>query len=228
MNIPSGFINGIFLAEEKNRFLCTVEIDGAKETCYIASSCRLDNFINLHNRPVLLKRTSGANVSTRYAVYAVKHKKSFILLNTSLANKAVENTIKSRKLSSIGKRSDIKKEHKISGYRADFFIPCSKTIIEVKSVITTEATAVFPTVFSERSISQLALIEELLSKGYKAQLIIVSLNPYVKEISIAQNTTFYESLSRCLALGLKMDAFTCRLNDDGEVYIQKRLPLSWC
>lgn len=224
MHIPEGFIIGKFSSEDKNRFLCTVEIDGAKETCYIASSCRLDNFINLRKKEVLLKHTVTPNASTRYAVCAVRHKFSYILLNTSLANKAIENTMASRKLASFGRRSDFKKEYTIQDYKTDFYIPSSKTIIEVKSVISTEVVAVFPTVFSERTITQLSAIEKLLQSGYKAHFVIVSLNPYVKEIEILKNTECCETLLRCIDRGLEIDAFTCKLLNDGNVYIHKKIP----
>lgn len=104
--IPEGCIVGTFVSEEKNRFLCTVNNAGIHETCYIASSCRLDNFIDLRGKRVLLKATASKNASTKYAVCAVKHKQSYILLNTALANRAIENSMNSRRLSCFGKRSE--------------------------------------------------------------------------------------------------------------------------
>lgn len=182
-----GYKTGKFVSESKNRFLCTVQVDGTEETCYIASSCRLDNFIDLHGKSVLLRRNTGKGSSTRYAVLGVKHKRNYILLNTSWANKAIAADIHMRRFSFVGKRSEIKKEAVINGYRSDFFIPGTKTVIEVKSVISTSSTAVFPTVFSERTLRQLDKIEELLSDGYKAYFIIVSLNPYVKKIHFLED-----------------------------------------
>lgn len=223
MRVPEGYITGTFLSENKNRFLCTVEIGGAKECCYIASSCRLDNFIDLRGKTVLLKATASKKAVTRYAVCAVKHKQSYILLNTSLANKAIENTLHSSKLVSFGKRNDIKRECTIDGYKADFYIPCSKTIVEVKSVISTNKVALFPTVYSERALAQLISIEEHLQNGYKARLAIVSLNPYVTRIEILKNSEFYDEFSRCVDLGLEVDAFSCKLADDGSVYVHKRI-----
>ena len=49
------YIYGTFQMEIKNRFLCSVNIDGKDETCYIPSSCRLSNFIDMTGRTVLLK-----------------------------------------------------------------------------------------------------------------------------------------------------------------------------
>jgi len=227
VHIPEGCITGRFVSEDKNRFLCTVEIDGAKETCYIASSCRLDNFINLRGKTVLLKPTEGKFASTNYAVFAVKHKRNYILLNTSFANKAVENAMYNRKMSMLGKRIDVKREFTVENYKTDFYIPNSNTIVEVKSVISVKDKAQFPTVYSERALKQLQIIEGLLQNGYAAHLVIVSLNPYVKEIEIYKNTEFYEFLSRCVACGLMVEAFSCKLMDDGNATIWKKIPLHY-
>lgn len=223
LKLPLNHIEGRFVSEDKNRFRCTVEIEGVKETCYIASSCRLDNFVDLKGKLVLLKATESKNASTKYVVQAVKHKQSYILLNTSLANKAIENLLPSRRLASLGERACVKKEYTIEGYKSDFYIPCSKTIIEVKSIITTRTVAAFPTVYSERALNQLKSIEAFLESGYKAHYFILSLNPYVKEVEIIKDTEFYDALSRCISRGLIVDAFVCRLSDDGQVRVDKRI-----
>ena len=216
---------GRFVSESKNRFLCTVLVDGAEEVCYIASSCRLDNFIDLRGKDVLLRRNTGKNSSTQYSVLGIKHKRNYILLNTSWANRAIAADIHSRRFSFIGKRTDIKKEAVIKDYRSDFYIPRSNTVIEVKSVISTSSVATFPTVFSERTLHQLDAIEALLFEGYRAFFIIVSLNPYVKEIHLLEDTECYSHLKRCFSQGLILKGFACGLSDDGEPHIRKEIPI---
>ena len=66
MVLDSQIIYGKFKEEIKNRFLCTVNINGANTICYIPSSCRLSNFINLTDRMVMLqpikKEMHGLNI----------------------------------------------------------------------------------------------------------------------------------------------------------------------
>ena len=69
MNKPENYIFGKFIREEKNRFLCTIEIDGSETLCYIASSCRLTNFINLNGKTVMLVPTRGPKANKEYAVF---------------------------------------------------------------------------------------------------------------------------------------------------------------
>ena len=224
MKIPNGCTIGTFISEDKNRFRCTVNIDGTTETCYIASSCRLDNFIDLVGKTVLLKPTNGGKTEIRYAVFAVKHKRSYILLNSLLANSAIENSLHSPKLALLGRRTTYKKEFAVDAYKSDFYFPESQTVIEVKSVITAQKTAFFPTVYSERALKQLKELEGLLEKGFNAHLIIVSLSPYVEEIEISRDTTFRVALMQCISRGLSVGAFTCRLSNDGRVRLDRRIP----
>ena len=216
---------GQFINESKNRFLCTVKLDGAEEVCYIASSCRLDNFIDLRGKSVLLTRNKGTKGRTQYSVIGVKHKRNYIILNTSWANKAIDSSLLKRRFSFLGPRKDYRAEIDVCGYKADFFIPCSKTIIEVKSVIATNDTAVFPTVYSERTVVQLKRIAELLDEGYKGYLIIVSLNPYVKAIKLLQDTEVVLQLNECIARGLIVKGFCCRLSTDGLPQITSEIPV---
>ena len=75
----SQIIYGTFKEETKNRFLCQVTIDNEDVECYIPSSCRLGNFIDMKGRTVLLKHNQAKDARTKYAVYAVKIKNEFIL-----------------------------------------------------------------------------------------------------------------------------------------------------
>lgn len=222
---PSELKTGQFISESKNRFLCTVKLDGAEEVCYIASSCRLDNFIDLRGKKVLLIKNKGTKGRTQYSVIGVKHKRNFIILNTSWANKAIDSSFLKRRFSFLGKRKDYRTEIDVSGYKADFYIPCSKTIIEVKSVIATSDTAIFPTVYSERALLQLKRIAELLDEGYKGYFIIVSLNPYVKDIKLLQDTEVVAQLNECIARGLIVKGFRCRLSTDGLPEITSEIPV---
>ena len=93
------YITAIFIKELKNRFLCEVEIDGEHVVCYVPSSCHLSNFLKLEGQKVLLVPTQTKNARTQYALFAVPYKKSYIILNTSMANRAIENSIHSRRFS---------------------------------------------------------------------------------------------------------------------------------
>ena len=160
VDTQTNFIEGIFVQELKNRFLCEVLIDGASTVCYVPSSCHLSNFLVLKGKKVLLVPTQVPNARTKYALFAVRYRRSYILLNTSMANRAVENSIHSRRFAFLQKRAFVLKEHRINNYKADLYIQDSSTVIEIKSIISTDVRASFPTVFSERTQKQLTQLQQ--------------------------------------------------------------------
>lgn len=218
------YIEGVFVQELKNRFLCEVMIDGVSTVCYVPSSCHLSNFLNLKGKRVLLIPTQAPKSRTPFALFAVKFKRSFILLNTSLANRAVEHSLKTRRFSFLGKRKSVLKEHTAHGYKADLYIADSDTIIEIKSIISQDDRAVFPTVYSERTQKQFHQLDELLSEGIPIYFFIVSLSPYVKEIVIDPSTPFYQEFCKCMNHGMRATAFSCRLVN-GTPLIDKEIPI---
>lgn len=202
---------GQFVRELKNRFLCEVVIGGRIEECYIPSSCHLSNFLRLEGHDVLLLPTAAKKSRTAFAVFAVKYKRSYIILNTSYANRLVEYAIRGRKLSYLGRRKIFAREKKIEDYKCDLYIEDTKTVIEIKSIISTSEIGIFPTVYSERTLNQLCRIKELLGLGYNVDYIIVSLNPYVKKIEFLKNTQFYREFNECINLGMSVHAFGCKI-----------------
>lgn len=219
-------IVGTFKRELKNRFLCEVSICNVDVVCYVPSSCHLSNFLQLEGKQVLLVPTQTPKSRTKYALYAIPYKRNYIMLNTSIANRAMENCIQGRRFSFLGKRKNVIKEYTVDGYKADLFLPASNTIFEIKSIISLKSDADFPTVYSERTLNQLKSIQELLKKGYKVCFAIVSLHPYVKEIKLNHDTRFFEELQKCLKLGLLLKAYTCRLRDD-VIVIDKEIDVNY-
>ena len=222
----SGFVIGIFKKELKNRFLCEVQVGNKNVVCYVPSSCHLSNFLRLEGKQVLLVPTKSIKSRTDLALFAVPYKRSYIILNTSMANRALENSLQRRCFSFLGDRKNVIKEHMVDGYKADLFLPISNTIIEIKSVISIEASASFPTIYSERTLNQLNTIHSMLLKGYNVCFVIISLHPYVKNVQIDTNTDFYTKLSKCLEAGLILKAYTCRLIND-KVLIDKEISVNY-
>lgn len=213
LKIDGEVIEGIFLRESKNRFLCEVIIDNEVCECYIPSSSRLENYINLRNKKILLLKNKGTNIRTKYSVFAVKYYNKYIILNLSYANKILENEIIEKRL--YTECGNFLREHKIGDYKADFFIEDSAKgiVVEVKGLIDTRKMASFPTVFSERAIGQLEKIEGLLREGYKVDYYIISLSPIVKKIDInTEQISFFNLLKACVSKGMRVHALVANMN----------------
>lgn len=212
------FVQGVFKEELKNRFLCLVEVDGKDTLCYIPSSCRLSNFVNLVGKDVLLAHNQSSNTRTEYAVYALRDKRQFVLLNMSQANRVIERGIKGRRFSFLGKRVNVKKEYRIEGYKSDLYIDDSHTIVEIKSILSFDRNALFPTVYSERAIDQLTKLSDLMDKGYKVCYLLASLSPRVKEVKInGEITRYHELFMECVNKGMVLKGYSIRLIDNEPV-----------
>ena len=209
------YVQGVFKEELKNRFLCLVEVKGKDTLCYIPSSCRLSNFVDLIGKEVLLTPNSSPKTRTEYAVYALRIRGQFILLNMSHANRLIENNIRSRRFSYLGKRTTVRKEYCIEGYKSDLYIENSQTAVEIKSILSFDKKATFPTVYSQRAIDQLIKLTHLLDMEYKVCYILVSLNPSVKEVNINKEIVeYYKLFTECINKGMIAKGYTIKLQDN--------------
>lgn len=226
--LEQAFKHGIFKAELKNRFLCLVEIDGEDTLCYIPSSCRFSNFIDLAGREVLVSPVVSPDARTRYSVYALSGRNGFILLNMSKANDAVASSINSRRFSYLGKRTLVRREHKIDDYKSDLYIEDTKTVVEIKSILSFAKSkeARFPSVYSQRAIDQLMKLRFLLDEGYRVSYIFVSLNPSIKQLAINKEIEEYRNaFNCCIEKGMMVKGVSLKLLN-GEPIIYSSLPVS--
>lgn len=220
----TAFKMGIFDTEIKNRFLCSVCIEGESITCYVPSSCRLSNFIDLRGRTVLLKPNGHSQAHTAYTLYAVKFGRKFIPVTLIQANSVVAAALNKRCFSFLGKRQEVIREHKVGNYKSDLYIADTKTLIEVKSILSLEKEASFPSIYSERAINQLKEIRNLLDAGYRACYILVSLNFGVEKVSINHSITdYYNLFQECVSKGMMCYATSIKLDAEMRPRLYKRI-----
>lgn len=217
---------GTFKRELKNRFLCEIEIDGENNICYVPSSCHLSHFVELAGKEVLIVPNLSKKSKTKYSLFAVPYKRNYIVLNTSVSNRIIESSIKRRLFSYLGNRKNVMKEHNISGYKCDLYIEDTNTIVEIKSIISEGNIAIFPTVYSERSIKQMKAIKGFLKANIPVCYCIVSLSPYAREIRINHSSEFYGELMECVNLGMFLHGYAVALKDNGLV-LKDEIPISF-
>lgn len=196
-------IYGVYKRELKNRFLCIVEVNGEELLCYQPISCKLSNFLDPVNKLVILIQIMKKNSKTKFAVYAIKIGREFILVNFQSVNKIFVEQIKKRKFKYFGKRNIVHTEKFIDTYKADVYLEESRTIIEIKTIISFEKNVLFPNMDTERFIKQLNKMQNLLENGYGVCLIFAILSSKTKEISFdINNKKFYDLFQRCLEFGM--------------------------
>ena len=188
-------------------------IDEKDHICYVASSCRLSNFIDLSNKEVLLLPAGKKAGSTDYTLFAAKMRDAYILLDLLLVNAVLEEQITRRCFSFLGIRKQVRREQLIDDYKSDLYIVDTGTIIEVKTILSTEKEAYFPTVRSERTIKQLKKIYNLLENGHSCCLLFISLCPTVRTINLNYDIEFFELFKKCVNKGLVYKAFKLKTTE---------------
>lgn len=218
-------IEGIFLKESKNRFLCEVLINGVVEECYVPSSSRIENYLKLNSKKVLLSRNNGRSIRTKYSLFAVYYYNKLILLNLNKVNDLLMYYLLENDLvdSDI---YNIKKEVFIDGYKSDLVIKkfdeTKEKIIEAKGIIDIRKEIDFPKVHSERALKQLINIKTLLNSQYAVEYYFVSLSPIVQKVSITDLTPdYYNMLKQCLKNGLKIKGITICIDEGWNIYFKK-------
>ena len=160
--------------------------------------------------------------------HALLGNNGFILLNMTKANEVVANSISSRRFSYLGKRTHLRKEYKVGGYKSDLFIEDTETVVEIKSILSfaKDKVARFPSVYSQRAIDQLIKLSCLLDAGYNVSYIFVSLNPRIKRLAINEEIAEYRDAFRCcIKKGMKVKGVSLKLID-GEPIVCSSLPVS--
>ena len=222
MNIDETlFVPGVFQRELKNRFRCVVRLADVDEVCYVSSSCKLENLIDLSGKDVLLT-PSAESTMLPHTLFAVKQGRKTTILNLSVANAVIFEQLRKRRFSFLGKRKSTRREVLLGGYKADIFIDDTHTAIEIKTIITSKKQAIFPSVRSERSLGQLEHIKNLLLNGYRVCYMFVSLSPDVKGISLDRTTPFYSAFIDCVNSGMSYYGCTLKMHN-GEITIASSL-----
>lgn len=220
LQISEEVIEGTFLKECKNRFVCLVLINNEVIECYVPNSSRMEKYLKLKDKQVLLTVNKKINGRTKYSLFAVKHYSSYILLNLNNVNNLLEIAISSNGLYPTNK-FQIHREREFEGYKSDLLLESDeeKIIIEAKGIISTKRTVFFPNVYSERFIRQLTKLKEFLQRGMKVHYFLISLSPFVKQINVDTSKGDYYSLFKdCIGLGMKVQAFSVNYKTNAIVF----------
>lgn len=179
----------VFISEGKNRFICNILYEDQILECYVPITCKLSRLISLEYKEILIKETTKVAKRTKYTLFAVQNEKNYLIVDTGFANHIVKAILAKTKKGDL-----FYPEQVIENYKCDFYSKTSKTLVEVKSVITEKETIVLPNIETNRTCRQLKILCSLLSQGYKAMFFVVSFAPKVKEIHFNTKQEMGQSL----------------------------------
>ncbi len=199
----------IFVSEGNNRFICNIKFNNQIIECYIPMTCKLNNFISINsNDDILIAPTTQGAKRTKYSLFAIKNYTDYIIVNASFANEIVKTMLLQNK-----SKDKFYPEQFIENYKCDFYSKSTKTLVEVKSVITTKEVLILPNIITTRAITQLQHICSLLSKGYKVEYYIIAFAPRISQILFDTSETFAQLLNEALYLGCKINCIKISINE---------------
>jgi sugar fermentation stimulation protein A len=209
-------IAGIFIEESKNRFICRVLVNDIILECYVPSSARLENFIKLKNKRVLLMTNKGKDKRTKYTLFAVYHRKRLIMLNLNIVNRLFESIIKSGQYAEYYGYNTVKRESEHKGYKADILLEgTEKLIIENKALISVNKAVTFPTVYSERAVAQLKKLDGLLCEGCKVYYNFIALSPFISSVQTSTEEVEYnKAFAQCVSHGMQVNGYRLYYEDN--------------
>ena len=156
----------VFVSEGNSRFICNILYEEEILECYVPITCKLSSLLSLEGKEILIRETTKAAKRTKFTLFAVQNKNDYLIVNAILAITESNNLFYPEQI--------------VENYKCDFYSATSKTLIEVKSVITTEQEVLLPNMKTQRAIIQLHNICSLLSKGYRAEYFIVAYAPQLE------------------------------------------------
>jgi len=196
-------ITGKFVREKENRFLCLVDISNKQEECYVSSSSKLKNYINLNKKTVLLVPNKGKRLRTKYTLQAAKVNNVWMLLNLNYVNDLMQEFL----LKKYGKDT-LYREHYVKDYKTDFYVSKKKLIIEAKGILANKNEAVYPLVSCGRTQRQLKEMLVLLKQGYKVEYCFIIMNPHINNIRLNDKEKDAKLVfKKCIAAGMKIKYF---------------------
>ncbi len=212
-------VEGLFLEEKKGRFLGTVLVQGKEEECYISSSARLSNYIQLIHKTVLLKKNMGKNLRTRYRLYAVRGSQGDTLLDLNASNLYLEEFFIRQGIP----RERIRREAVYrNGLKTDLLID-GTLYVEVKVILSEETTMVFPRAGAQRLKRQLSLYGDILRNGKRVLLALMLYSVGISRICFREDAEgILTGLLSLCRLGLEIMVYEARLEQNQVVVAERR------
>ena len=206
----------IFVSEGKSRFICKISYNDEILECYVPITCKLSSLISLDDKEILIRETTKAAKRIKYTLFAIRNDKDYLIVDTGFANHIIKAILTGNKNKGL-----FYPEQVIENYKCDFYSKTSKTLVEVKSVITAEQVLLIPNMKTQRAIKQLQCICSLLSKGYNAEYFIVAFAPQIEKIEIDTTERVGQLLAEFSRLGGKITCIKISLDESYKIHINK-------
>ncbi len=227
MKFPSTLLEGNILKRYK-RFLCDVRLKGDQLiTSHIANPGSMKTCWQ-PNWKVLLSYHNNPKRKLKYSVEMINNNKTWIGVNTSIANKLAIEAIDNGTIKELQGYKNIRPEVKIGNSRIDILLTKNqqKCFVEVKSVtmISNNSLATFPDTITERGTKHLKELIKIKKDSYRAVMLYIVQREDVSKFTPAWeiDPNYSKNLKAAFKKGVEILVYQCKLSPK-EIKVYKKL-----
>ena len=216
MNNPVEFISGRLIKRYK-RFFADVKLDsGEVVTAHCPNTGSMMGLLTEGNI-VYLSETDNEKRKLKYTLEIIKVQDACVGVNTHKANRIVEEGIVEKKISTLGKKYDFRREVKYGkNSRIDFLITNKKgeeIYLEVKNVTLSKRKGIaeFPDAVTERGSKHLLELIDVVKKKRRAIMLFLVQRDDCKKFRIAEeiDTTYKKNIINAKQAGVEILCYSC-------------------
>jgi sugar fermentation stimulation protein A len=207
---PVNFISGRLIKRYK-RFFADVKLDsGEVVTAHCPNTGSMMGLLTEGNI-VYLSKTDNEKRKLKYTLEVVKVLGASVGVNTHRANRIVEEGIVEKKISSLGKKYDFRRNSRI-----DFLITNKKgeeIFVEVKNVTLSKRKGVaeFPDAITERGSKHLLELIDVVKKNKRAIMLFLIQRNDCKKFRIAEeiDSIYKKNIVKAKKAGVEILCYSC-------------------
>ncbi|MGB1548295.1 MAG: DNA/RNA nuclease SfsA [Alphaproteobacteria bacterium] len=232
MRFPAPLVRGS-LVERYKRFLSTVELeDGARVTAHCPNPGSMMGLLNPGGE-VWLSPSQNPNRKLPYTWELVRIDEGFVGINTSLANRIVEEKLQAKTIPEFADYASLRREVRYGkNSRIDFLLDTPgkpSCYVEVKSVtLQLGSSAAFPDAVTARGAKHLGELAEVVRSGHRAILLYLVQREDCGDFVLAEkiDPAYAEAMRTAREAGVETVCFTCRVGT-AAIEMDRPLPFSF-
>ena len=216
------------LIKRYKRFFADIKYKNETITAHCPNSGSMMGLIDKENK-VWFSASNNPERKLKYTLEIIEVKNEKVGINTFLTNKIVFEALGNKKISSLIKFKNIKREVKFSDKtRFDFFLSNDKEkcFLEVKNVtlLREKKIAEFPDAVTSRGTKHLNELCKAKKEGYQSYILYLIQRDDCDSFKIAEDIDkkYKIAFSKALKSGVKVLCYDCKLNN-GEIKLNKQI-----
>ncbi|MCO5143838.1 MAG: DNA/RNA nuclease SfsA [Oligoflexia bacterium] len=226
MQLDYPLITATFHKREK-RFFAHCSKDGKKIIAHCANPGSMKGNLEEGTLVKLLdygKDHLKSGRKLRYKWILSETKEGTVVLDTTMANKIVEEALLAKKIKEVSQYKELQREKTFAASRFDFCLGLEECYLEVKSVsMVIDDVAAFPDSVTARGAKHLQELIEVVRSGRRAVNLFLIMRPEFQKMRIAKeiDEKYYQAFVEAKKAGVEFLAYNIRV-ENNQIVLDKK------